>query len=185
MNFFSSLVAVVIVFTVCQIPQAISLTVQSFFPKLAQTSEVLIYNNFANCLVAVNASINFVLYCRFSDRFRLTFRSSFTFLSKHWVLHIPRNWKIKSKNHPRTFSNSFDNVSIANQSTYSINENPLNTCISNVSNDTSPKYSHRMSQNKSLLHFRFSIVSRKLKLTTKNIPLKESCLTQSTETVGI
>jgi hypothetical protein len=73
-----SLVAVVLVFTVCQIPQAISLSLQSFLPTLAQTSKVLIFNNFANSFVALNASINFLLYCCFSDRFRSIFSANVT-----------------------------------------------------------------------------------------------------------
>ncbi len=183
-----SLVAVVIVFTVCQIPQAISLTVQSFFPKLAQTSKVLIYNNFANCLVAVNASINFVLFCCFSDRFRSTFRSSFTFLSKYCAHFIQPNWKIKSNHHRHTFSNSLDDVSSTNQSNYSIHRNQIDTRISTRSNDINPKYLSRINQNQSrlkeeknnsLLAFRLAIFSSKLKLT----PLQEGCLSQNTELV--
>ncbi|CAF0860199.1 unnamed protein product [Didymodactylos carnosus] len=54
------LIAVVIVFTVCQIPQAISLTLASYNHELASSNKVLIYNNFANSLVALNASINFI-----------------------------------------------------------------------------------------------------------------------------
>jgi hypothetical protein len=183
-----SLVAVVIVFTVCQIPQAISLTVQSFFPILAQTSKVLIYNNFANCLVAVNASINFVLFCCFSDRFRATFRSSFTFLSKYCAHYIQPNWKLKSNNYRHTFSNSLDDLSITNQSNYSIHRNQINTSISSRSNDVNSKYlsqnqSRLKEKNDSLLDFRLAIFTPKLKLTPKNIPLEEGCLSQSTELV--
>jgi len=89
------LVAVVIVFTVCQIPQAISLTVQSIVPNLSQSSQMRIYNNFANCLVAINASMNFFLYCVFSERFRSTFSSHFAFLSKYCMnYYMDKNWKI-------------------------------------------------------------------------------------------
>lgn len=135
-------VAVVLVFTVCQIPQAISLTLQSFFPKLAQTSKVLIYNNFANCLVALNASMNFLLYCCFSDRFRATFRSNFTFLSKYCAHYIQPTWKIKSSQYPM----SVDNVSCAEQSNYSFHGNQLPTRISNISTDFTPKYLHHLNQ---------------------------------------
>jgi hypothetical protein len=127
------LVAVVIVFTVCQIPQAISLTVQSFFPKLSRSSKVLIYNNFANCLVAVNASINFVLYCCFSDRFRLTFRSSFAFLSKYCAHYMKPNRKLTQ--HVTTNSPSLDNMSYTmpyNQSTYSLQSTGLRMHMSNM-----------------------------------------------------
>lgn len=122
------LIAVVIVFTVCQIPQAISLTIQSVFPHLEPTPRLLIYNNFANCLVAVNASINFVLYCCFSDRFRSTFRSHFTFISKYCAQYIHPEWNKGTTKH----SLSVDNISATN---------PLNTRISNISADLNIKYS--------------------------------------------
>jgi hypothetical protein len=134
------LVAVVIVFTVCQIPQAISLTVQSFFPILSQTPKVLIYNNFANCLVALNASMNFLLYCCFSDRFRSTFSSSFTFLNKYCAHYIGPKWTITTTNNK--YSISLDNMSFYdpyNQSNYSLHGPSLNTRISNISNDLSQK----------------------------------------------
>ncbi len=130
------LVAVVLVFTVCQIPQAISLTLQSFFPTLAQSSQVLIYNNFANCLVAVNASINFLLYCCFSDRFRSTFQSNFTFLNKYFVHHIQPKWQPNEIDHQPKYS-----ISIDNMSNYSLHGNQINTCASNINHlDFNSKY---------------------------------------------
>jgi hypothetical protein len=153
----SSLVAVVLVFTVCQIPQAISLTLQSFFPKLAQTSKVLIYNNFANCLVALNASMNFLLYCCFSDRFRSTFRSNFTFLSKYCAHYIQPN-KYQS-NH----SISLDNMTCVDHSNYSLHGNYLNIRRSHISIDINPKYLNHLHQK--FDGKRFSISSPKFKST--------------------
>mgnify|MGYP001077689065 FL=1 len=128
--YFSFTVAVVIVFTVCQIPQAISLTIQSVFPHLDPSPRILIYNNFANCLVAVNASINFLLYCCFSDRFRSIFRSHFAFLSKYCAQYINPEWKTKSTKP----SLSIDNLSATNH---------LNTRISNISTDFTVRHSLR------------------------------------------
>ncbi len=128
-------VAVVLVFTVCQIPQAISLTLQSFLPTLSQTSKVLIYNNFANCLVALNASINFLLYCCFSARFRATFQSNFSFLSKYCVHYIQPKWKPNETNHPTIHSTSIDNIS-----NYSPHGNHIHTHGSNTSFDFNSKY---------------------------------------------
>lgn len=115
----SVLVAVVLVFCVCQIPQAIALTLSSFFPVLARTPKVLIYNNIANLLVAINASINFLLYCCFSERFRSTFRANFAFLSKYCAHYIQPEWKPTASNnhhhqhhhHQGRHSTSIDNVS--------------------------------------------------------------------------
>lgn len=121
-------VAVVIVFTVCQIPQAISLTVQSFFSTLSRTSKVLIYNNFANCLVALNASINFLLYCCFSDRFRSTFSSSFSCLSKYCFQDVEPKWKI-NKSQKKTCG-SLETMA------FQVDGQPsLRTRISNISYD--------------------------------------------------
>jgi hypothetical protein len=137
----SILVAVVIVFTVCQIPQAISLTVQSFFSVLSQTPKVLIYNNFANCLVALNASMNFLLYCCFSERFRSTFGSSFAFLSKYCAHYMGPNWKITTDGNK--LSTSIDNMSLNSpytQSNYSLHGPTFNTRISNMSADLNQKF---------------------------------------------
>ena len=141
----SSSVAVVIVFTVCQIPQAISLSLQSFLPVLARSSKVLIYNNFANSFVALNASINFLLYCCFSDRFRATFRANFAFLSKYCARFIRPECSLKPGRRRPTHSTSFDDVSnsytMINQSNYSLPVNRMNRALSNVSNETNGRCS--------------------------------------------
>ncbi|CAF4712937.1 unnamed protein product, partial [Rotaria sp. Silwood1] len=183
--------AVVIVFTICQIPQAISLTVQSFFPILAQTSKVLIYNNFANCFVAINASTNFLLYCCFSDRFRLTFRSNFAFLSNNCAYSIQPGSKMKRINKQHTNCNSFDTVSLTNQSIYSLHGNQCHTRISNLSIDINAKYNHniinqRQSQMidnniQSWFSTRLSNLSSKLKLTEHNNQLDGNRFSQSTD----
>ncbi|CAF2861862.1 unnamed protein product [Rotaria sp. Silwood2] len=184
------LIAVVIVFTVCQIPQAISLTVQSFFPVLAQTSKVLIYNNFANCFVAINASTNFLLYCCFSDRFRLIFRSNFTFLSKHCAYVIQPKSKIIKINKQRLHSNSLDNISLTNQSIYSLHGNQYNTRISNLSIDINSKYFNHMNQRQSQtiddnlqpwFIARLSNLSSTLKTTKHNNQLRGAHFSQSTD----
>ncbi|CAF1601765.1 unnamed protein product [Rotaria sp. Silwood1] len=185
------LIAVVIVFTICQIPQAVSLTVQSFFPILAQTSKVLIYNNFANCFVAINASTNFLLYCCFSDRFRLTFRSNFAFLSNNCAYSIQPGSKMKRINKQHTNCNSFDTVSLTNQSIYSLHGNQCHTRISNLSIDINAKYNHniinqRQSQMidnniQSWFSTRLSNLSSKLKLTEHNNQLDGNRFSQSTD----
>ncbi|CAF0821967.1 unnamed protein product [Adineta steineri] len=155
------LIAVVIVFTFCQIPQAISLTIQSFFHTLAETSNVLIFNNFANCLVAINASMNFLLYCCFSDRFRSTFRSSFSFLHKYCTICLEPNWKLTTDNNK--YSISVDNMSsnfAYNQSNYSLHGQPVNTRISNISNDLSQKHLRKTFSNASQRQSQISNIDR-------------------------
>jgi len=49
---------------------------------------ILGLNNIANGLVAINASINFVLYSCFSEKFRLTFKR--LFLTKK-LTNLPEN----------------------------------------------------------------------------------------------
>ena len=113
---------------------------QSFFHKLSRSPKVLIFNNFANCLVALNASINFLLYCCFSGRFRSTFKSSFAFLTKYCVHYIEPNWKLTTQ--ATKHGASMDNVSFNvtyNQSNYSLHGPALNTRISNMSTDASQK----------------------------------------------
>ncbi|CAF1482247.1 unnamed protein product [Adineta ricciae] len=172
------LIAVVIVFTVCQIPQAISLTVLSIFPTLARTSRVLIFNNFANCLVAVNASINFVLYCCFSERFRVTFRSNFTFLSKHCAQYIKPEWS-KSTTRGYPCRNSFDDISQVGNSSPGPQ---LHTRVSNLSGDIHLKHMARFNsyqsqsfeENEQIWCLRFSLCTPKIKKSRQSSESKDT-----------
>lgn len=186
--FCSILVAVVIVFTVCQIPQAISLTVQSFFPVLSQTPKVLIYNNFANCLVAINASMNFLLYCCFSERFRSTFGSSFAFLTKCCAYIMGPKWTINADSNKHSVS--LDNMSLNsayNQSSYSLHGPSLNTRISNMSNDASQKYLRKTFSDTS------QVINQKQRswsnlfgrLRSKKPQFRQTMIWQSSETVRV
>lgn len=180
------LVAVVIVFTVCQIPQAISLTVQSFFPVLSQTPKVLIYNNFANCLVAINASMNFLLYCCFSERFRSTFGSSFAFLSKYCAYVLGPNWTISADHNKHSVS--LENMSLHstyNQSTYSLHGPSLNTRISNMSTDFSQKHARStVSDASQLTNQKARSWSNLLgRFRSKKPQLRQTLIWQSSETV--
>ena len=145
------LVAVVIVFTVCQIPQAISLIVQSFFPSLSRTSKVLIYNNFANCFVALNASTNFLLYCCFSDRFRTTFRSSFAFQSKYCTHYFQSKGYVNNKRRRHPHSCYHGTLSLTDSSSYFPHRNQLNTRISTSSTELDSRHYHPIHQRQSRL----------------------------------
>ncbi|CAF0751765.1 unnamed protein product [Didymodactylos carnosus] len=176
------LIAVVIVFTVCQIPQAISLTIASYNEELAISTKLLIYNNFANSLVALNASINFVLYCCFSDRFRSTFRSSFSFLNKCYNLYFPGAMK---KNF---YTNSFEQINTKDiNSSFSLHSKtlgkitlPTSYSRSNMINDasTNPRYStsveQQQCQQKARMNGKYSLLSRLKSISNKQQKWKKS-----------
>jgi len=77
------LISVVVVFLVCQLPQAIQklYTVYLVSTPCALTTDrrlrLAIGANFCNLLVIVNSAINFVLYSALSAKFRQTFRRTF------------------------------------------------------------------------------------------------------------
>ncbi|OQR68844.1 FMRFamide receptor-like [Tropilaelaps mercedesae] len=69
------LIAVVILFLVCQMPSAVLLIYTTFDD--AMSTFILVLGNFFNFLVCVNASGNFVLYCLLSNKYRRTFVNMF------------------------------------------------------------------------------------------------------------
>ena len=76
------LIATVLVFLICQLPMALLLIYETIFPLREKTNKtaidiVLGLNNIANGLTAINASVNFILYSCFSEKFRQTFSSLF------------------------------------------------------------------------------------------------------------
>jgi len=77
------LISVVVVFLVCQLPQAILklYTVYVMSTPGALTSarrlELAIGGNFCNLLVIINSAVNFVLYSALSAKFRQTFERTF------------------------------------------------------------------------------------------------------------
>ena len=85
--------------------------------------------------MAINASINFLLYCCFSARFRSTFQSHFTFLSKHCARYIEPKWKANDNIDRTRYSTSVDNMS-----GYSLHGNQIHTRASNISIDMNSKY---------------------------------------------
>ncbi|RNA39794.1 FMRFamide receptor-like [Brachionus plicatilis] len=76
------LIATVLLFLICQVPSALLLIYEAIFPLDNDVGYVtkdirLGLNNIANGLTAINASVNFILYSCFSDKFRQTFRAMF------------------------------------------------------------------------------------------------------------
>lgn len=78
------LLATVLIFLICQLPGALLLIYAAIFPigskdVLIPDDIILGFNNIANGLVAVNASINFILYSCLSEKFRQNFQRIFLF----------------------------------------------------------------------------------------------------------
>ncbi len=91
------LVTTVLIFLVCQLPSAFLLIYITIFPigtgnGLLSDDLVIGFNNIANGLVAINASINFILYSCLSQKFRANFQRIFLFkkLDQNGVLHQSR-----------------------------------------------------------------------------------------------
>lgn len=75
-----TLIAVVIMFLVCQLPTAATLIYKIFHEPKPQSNEEAILRalgNIFNCLVSLNAACNFLLYCALSDKYRRTFMWTF------------------------------------------------------------------------------------------------------------
>jgi hypothetical protein len=103
------LIATVLVFLICQTPSALLLIYDAIFPLENETNKVVIdvilgLNNIANGLTAINASINFILYCCLSDKFRKTFKRFFLSTNKD------KNSNALNSNYLRPSKTSFDNT---------------------------------------------------------------------------
>ncbi|GLV32264.1 Proctolin receptor [Carabus blaptoides fortunei] len=73
------LIAVVLLFLICQTPSACILIYTSIYTKLDATTEKLVrgLGNIFNLLVSINAACNFLLYCALSRKYRRTFKILF------------------------------------------------------------------------------------------------------------
>jgi G protein-coupled receptor 139 len=90
------IIATVLVFLVCQLPSALLLIYEAIFPLQNQNSKmaedvILGLNNIANGLTAINASVNFILYSSFSEKFRQTFKELFLMKKKEQPKMILNN----------------------------------------------------------------------------------------------
>ena len=75
-----TLITVVIMFLVCQLPTAATLIYEIFHVKKLTPNEEAVLRalgNIFNFLVSLNAACNFILYCALSDKYRRTFTSTF------------------------------------------------------------------------------------------------------------
>ncbi len=74
------LIAVVILFFLCQLPTACVLIYSVFYTVEEETNKGLLIRglgNIFNFLMAINAAGNFVLYCLLSQKYRRTFVTIF------------------------------------------------------------------------------------------------------------
>ena len=75
-----TLITVVIMFLVCQLPTATTLIYKIFHvTKMGSNEEAVLraLGNIFNFLVSLNAACNFLLYCALSDKYRRTFMWTF------------------------------------------------------------------------------------------------------------
>jgi hypothetical protein len=76
------LIAVVILFLICQLPTACVLIYSAFHDEEEETNQQLLVRglgNIFNFLMAINSAGNFVLYCLLSQKYRRTFKKTFCF----------------------------------------------------------------------------------------------------------
>jgi hypothetical protein len=76
------LIAVVILFLICQLPTACVLIYSAFHDGEEENNQQLLVRglgNIFNFLVAINSAGNFVLYCLLSQKYRRTFKKTFCF----------------------------------------------------------------------------------------------------------
>ncbi|KAK3611064.1 hypothetical protein CHS0354_028546 [Potamilus streckersoni] len=81
------LIAVVIIFIICQTPQAVLLVYRSYLKARNIPYAVDLFRiagNICNLLVQINASSNFLLYSYFSSRFRRTFKKLLCNWQRPW-----------------------------------------------------------------------------------------------------
>jgi 7 transmembrane receptor (rhodopsin family) len=92
------LISVVVVFLVCQLPQAILKLYTVYLQNTdSMTSirqlRVTIAANYCNLLVMINSSVNFILYSSFSTKFRQSFRDLFICRTCNVVCCFCRNYQ--------------------------------------------------------------------------------------------
>jgi len=95
------LIATVLLFLVCQLPSAFLLIYEAVFPMENVKNKFIVdlrlgLNNIANGLCAINASVNFLLYTCFSEKFRQTFLS--VFFPKHMKKRKPNQFETTRMN---------------------------------------------------------------------------------------
>jgi hypothetical protein len=92
-------------------PQSLSLTYETLIENYSEMSEkhritLLIFNNFANLFLCLNASIDFILYCFLSEKFARTF--------KQIICRQCSQSNTKNAQHPRLLSIDRTSVIVAN-----------------------------------------------------------------------
>lgn len=101
------LISVVLIFLVCQTPQAVLLIYRSYVEtaNIAYSEDIMkILGNICNLLVQVNASVNFFLYSYFSSKFRRTFKQVICRCKTIQRENTPSTVYLRSNFRPRTTS---------------------------------------------------------------------------------
>ncbi|PSN56815.1 hypothetical protein C0J52_02671 [Blattella germanica] len=178
-----TLIAVVILFMVCQIPAAITLIYNLFHKPAEGSVEINVLmglGNIFNFLVTINAACNFVLYCAFSDKYRRTFL--LTFLPS-FCYHPPR-----PSRHNTAFSSVYDGPSTLRRSVRatsvrvsasSYDNGKMFKSSGDKSNDSQEQQSFPMIQQPTENNFPSPIESLKIQLLSHGLPFQNSKNLQS------
>ncbi|XP_076334895.1 FMRFamide receptor-like [Tachypleus tridentatus] len=103
------LIAVVVLFMVCQIPTAVLLVYTNFHPQNAITRGL---GNIFNFLMAINSAGNFVLYCLFSQKYRRTFLHIFFPCFKTRLVRLRMDFQTTSYSNVDETANMPRNISM-------------------------------------------------------------------------
>ncbi|XP_066993134.1 FMRFamide receptor [Anabrus simplex] len=110
------LIAVVILFMVCQLPTAITLIYKTFNPTPSSFTKNVLrgLGNIFNFLVAIHSACNFLLYCALSDKYRRTFLITF----------LPQCYQMSQTNSAASSGGNFPSVRLS-QRGYSLRAMPI------------------------------------------------------------
>ncbi len=145
----STLITVVVIFLVCQLPTAATLIYKiSRVTQLTPNEEAVLraLGNIFNCLVALNAACNFILYSVISQKYRRAFMSTFfcCLYRKPSSIHL-KTYNIHQVEGPKGFrSPSPRRSSSSSASSRNRSLGPLNNCTAS-SKRVSARKPRRMS----------------------------------------
>lgn len=135
-------VTIVLIFCLCVAlilwtPQSLSLTYETLIESYSQMSDerrtiLLIFNNFANLFLCINASIDFILYCFLSEKFARTCRQI--------IWRQCSNYKLNANQRSRMRSLDRASFILANPSVNNNNNNHHHQQQQQAANETNKYY---------------------------------------------
>lgn len=139
-----TLIAVVILFMICQTPTAVTLIVTSIYEFPGTPEDILIQGlgNIFNFLMCINSACNFLLYCALSDKYRRTFMLTF----------FPRCYRARSHSTASATSSvtNYTSVQLLTPRGYSMREangqhQPLTTSLKRHASSYIPRNNNEIS----------------------------------------